>query len=143
MILMRSGFSLSEIKAEIVNNGGSVTEPFTLTQAIEIADKTGEWNKLSDFALWGYTDVGNNPILFFSSDGTPAQSYYFITNEDWIITADKDWIHVDSKTGSGTSYIQVYCDKNKTNEIRTGRITIETKSGLKGSVLIYQHRLEQ
>ena len=137
---MRSGFSLADVKAEIVNNGGTVSEPFTLSQAIEIAGKTGEWNKLSNFAEWGYSKVSWGISLLFNYTGEPEQNYFFVTNEEWSVSADQDWIHIENNDGFGSGYISIYCDRNNTNNTRSGAVTITTASNIKGTITIIQSK---
>ena len=140
MALPTSGFSLADVKAEIVNNGGTVTEPFTLSQAIEIAGKTGVWTKLSDFAGWSYAYLDVSPqTLTFDFDGQPAQSVSISTNRAWTASASQSWILIIPTSGSGDASINISCNDNTTGSQRSGSVTVQTDTGIAKTISIIQN----
>ena len=126
MALPNSGFSLADVKAEIVNNGGTVSEPFTLSQAIAIAGKSGEWNKLSDFAGWSYKYLNVSPDTLTYSTTHSSQDVTISSNADWTVSKSQDWITVSATSGSGDATLTITCSDNTGNDKRGGTVTIET-----------------
>ncbi len=130
MALPDSGFSLADVRAEIVNNGGSVTDPFTLSQAIEIAGKTGVWNKLSDFAGWSYAYLDVSPQTLTFDVGIGSQTVNISSNQNWTVSNNNyTWISVGPTSGSGDGTLIIYVDDNTTGSQRTGTVTVQTSDG--------------
>jgi len=126
MSLPITGFSLLDVKNEIVNNGGSITLPFGLRQAIEIAGKTSVWNKLSDFSSWAYVsdflDISSNDLCFDYDGGT--QIIQISSSPAFTVSNNLTWISF-SISGNNlnitcTNYIK---DRSGTITIVAGSIT--------------------
>jgi hypothetical protein len=54
-----------------------------------------------------------------------------------MVASMAPWIHVNKSNGFGNDSVEVTCDENTVEEIRTGTITVSSAGGVVREIYIY------
>jgi hypothetical protein len=55
-----------------------------------------------------------------------------------MVASMAPWIHVNKSNGFGNDSVEVTCDENTVEEIRTGTITVSSAGGVVRDIYIYK-----
>lgn len=140
--------SISQMKSESLNNGGTSNVTFRTTEAntsysarsttLTVQFGNGDRKTIKVTQKEAYKLIVSKDRMDFNQtssswDDWGKQYFNIESNTDWVITKSANWIKISKTKGSGDiKDISVYCsdnDNNWRNKARTGTITIKTKDG--------------
>ncbi len=71
----------------------------------------------------------DTPLITINADNTSPQRIWIVSNTDWEVINNNNWLTVTPSNGSYNMYINISANENETRDERIGNITLRTTNG--------------